>query len=272
MPDQKWYGEKMEDLDKRPMIQFAVEGAGVSPENVPLDQLVGVLSAANDLWAEIAIESDRAAPPIALTRITPGSACYALAAASCELDDQFAALAPRAYRAIQTRGRGHSPGVKKALRKLHKASREGAVSVTAWNVGLGNEQKLDRIVMALPLDEPVAALSATTEIYGRIAGVESKRNGMHVRLKPLDAPAIELAANESVAVHAARLFNQSVIVRAMAGNTHDSMWSSWSALSVERWQPADSFVAVMDEISKSLTADNVEYSAKGVLDQIRGDD
>jgi len=236
----------------RPKLYFSLEGAGVHPGNIPLNQLAELLEAARATVERVAGETGRESPRLALTAIEAGSALYALSPTDPSEDDQFAAIVPTVHRAVKTRGEGFGDDVKQALKRLHKVGQQsGGLSVRAEHVGLGSARNLKRVVMAPPLTERTSSLTASTVLFGQVVAVEAKRGKMTIRLKPTTGAAIELEADDRLARRAAAFFFEDVEVRALARATEDWPWSKWEAVSIERWQPS-SLLSVMDEIAGEM--------------------
>jgi hypothetical protein len=243
----------MSDESERPTLEVAITGAGVTPDEVPVRELLEMLGATVALLDALARDSSKPSTHVALTAVQPGSAAYVLRATQPEHDGEFGRNASRFYSTLQNRGRGESPDVRRHLMRLHNSGAgRGAVRVNFW----AKDDRREALITSAPLEVVPSELGASTVLYGTVVGIEAKRGGCTVTVKPDDGGGkVNLDAEPFLAERAGRLFNRSVrVVATYTWDLHDAR-ADWSLREIAAWT-RESFAEVLAEIrSEGLAFD-----------------
>jgi len=245
--------------DDRPSLNISVVGEGISPEDVPIEELGSLLKATAALLRAVANEQRVTAPEVALVRVTHGSAAYAFRATDPVSDRVFAPIVDGAHRAIRVRGSGYSRPVRTALERLYGACTRGPLQVAGRAL---DGSSFDAVTMAAPLQSEPLSVDATTTLHGKIVSVVCARTGYELTLKPRDGSArVELyTEDDELAERSASQFNQNVKLYAQFSVGPDGKRNAWRLLNVSRYEPR-SFLDVLDEIRDELTLEGVDIDA-----------
>lgn len=245
----------------RPALEIAIAGQGVTPDEIPLRELLELLGAASQLIDAVAAD---ATAHIAMTEVRCGSAAYEVRATQEEFDTSFEDVVERTYAAIERRGAGDPPDVRRALLRLHRAgANRGVVRVS----GLTRRGQLAPMLTSAPLEIVPTMLGAVTILHGTIVGVDALRGRYVVRLRPEEGPKIELDADAAMAQRAGRAFNHTVrcVVR-YQWNLGDDRGSGWELLDIDAWH-REPLLDVLDEIRR----DGVVFDRRAFLAEIARD-
>ena len=237
-------------MDK-PHLEIAIAGEGVTPDEVSVAELGALLQALSQLLD--AIQKDAGAK-LSLIAVTTGSAAYQLAPLGSD-NGEAEELIRTTYNVFKTRGAGHSPLVRAKLTKVHESLRRGAIRVAAKGAGYG-----EPIIAAAPLAEvPGAPILASTSLFGSVVGVEMKRGGCVVTIRPDSGAKLEMLADESDAIIAGRLFNRRVQVSARYQWDGAEERTGWQMRSIASAPKVD-FADAMDEMSRAMESAGVDLS------------
>ena len=248
-----------ERYSNRPTLNISVVGAGISPEDIPIDELGTLLKATAALLRAVASDRKGTAPDVALVDVSYGSAAYAFTAVDSTNDATFAPLVEVAHRAVRLRGSGYSRPIRSALERLYGACTRGALEVG----GRSKDGALENVVMGAPLQAEPISIEATTALYGRIVSVLCTKDGYELALKPRDGSArVELFTDaDGLAEKAASLFNQNVCVYAAFALSREGKRSSWELLKVSAWEHK-SFMKTLNEIRDGFIAEGVTIDSE----------
>ena len=220
----------------RPLLDVAIAGEGVRPEEVPLRELVALLSAVAALVE--AVGRQRGEPiNAALAQITRSSAGYGVVATNPDDDRSFEDLARHTLALARERGRGGSPEVQHALLRVHQAGGRGAIRLGVRRTSAPT--LAESFIMAAPLEVVAHGVQAGTVLYGRVVGVEVRKGGSVVKFRPTAGARVELRADDALAERAGRLFNRTASVRARAVWAAGEEPSGWELLDLQPWDPHD---------------------------------
>lgn len=188
-----------------PGLEVAIEGTNLSPSDVPVRQLIELLEAAAAALDTIAEERGAQLPPLRLLAVRNGSAAYEL-----RLPDAGAApIVDELAHHIETRGVESSPGVRRAIERLHRAGKTGSVRLRVYDAK--GKPRAKTLHVAPPLEVHQTPFEATTEVYGRVVGVSAGRGDkLSVRLRLDDGGTSEFTADQDLAGLAARLFLRTI--------------------------------------------------------------
>ncbi len=185
--------------DKWPGFEIAIEGEGLSPEEVPIRQLVELLESAANAVQVLAEERGIKLQSPRLVAVRAGSAAYDLRIP----DESAAPLVGELERQIQTRGKQGTQEMRRALDRMHKAGRMGSVRFTSLKNG---KPKPKPLYVSPPFEVAVAPYEAQSEIIGRVVGVAQTASRLTVNIRLDDGHTESFAADQDVGRHAARLF------------------------------------------------------------------
>ncbi|MBI4956814.1 MAG: hypothetical protein HY908_32655 [Myxococcales bacterium] len=242
----------------KPLLRLALEGEGLSPADVPIRNLVELLSAAVGALEAVATEAGFAAPVMQLTAVRKGSAAYDFSSISD--------TAPEAMRnfheAIRTRGAHVGVSTRRALARLYDASKIGALRVEMHVPGVRSKP----LRMAPPIADQPLAFEHTIELQARVMGMfVSRDGGVMVRLRPIaGGPSMDLVADEDVATAATHLFNRTaraVYTEVVGVSEHGTLHS------LEPWESAD-LLDVLRGVRDELAADGVFIDAGAWLEEL----
>ncbi|GAB4111061.1 MAG: hypothetical protein OHK0013_47030 [Sandaracinaceae bacterium] len=251
----------MSDESQRPTLEVAIVGAGVTPDEVPVRELLEMLGAAVALLDALAKDSSKPSAHVALTAVRPGSAAYLLRATQPDHDAEFGRHASRFYSTIENRGRGASPDVRRHLVRLHRSGANlGAVRVRYS----ARDEEREPLITSAPLEVVPAEIGASTVMHATVVGVEAKRGGCVVTIKPDDGSGkVDLEAEPLLAERAARLFNRTVrVIVGYSWDLHDAR-GDWVLRDIVPWS-REPFLELIEE----LRAEGVTFDRRALLAEL----
>jgi hypothetical protein len=238
-------------------LEVSIAGSGITPLDVPIDQLAELLEATAELLSAVEAEigSDRVLP--SLHRVKKGSAKYVFVSKAEEWEPTL----ERTLSVIESRGANATPKVRSGLHRLYRSGRVGRIKV-----GGSDRQGARRkpLLMAEPVPEPPPAISHSNEVHGRAVGVNAYETGWSVRLQLADGGRRDYSAEEGTAEAAARLFNRQVraTVRAKWSPSHGDHADALDE--VEAWQDAD-LVEAMEKAREEVAKTGVKVDVDKLL-------
>jgi hypothetical protein len=230
-------------------LEIAVEGEGISPNEISIRHLAELLEASAATIDALAAESQRPSTVPSLRAILIGSAAYVL-----ESDKVvWPPLVAQFHEAVRSRGSGHSDKVRAGLGRLFRAGKIGSVRVRA--LGLLDERYAKPVHLAAPLEAASLDIAHATVVYGKIVGVNEFDHGSTVKLELADGGRQEFQAESLLAIRAAKLFGKKI--RATVTAVWDSSKNrDWALESFDSWADDDLLDAI-DKVRADLAAKGV---------------
>lgn len=249
-------------------IDITIGGEGVDPRSVPIRAVAELLQAAAAAVEATAKAMGVEPPTMHLVEVRKGSAAYQLVSPS----EQAGPVIVDLYDALKLRGKGSTPEVRHALRRLHgEASKLGSLKVRARPLRSGRARK--EITVAAPVADPSGGLETCADVYGRVVGLHMQRDGrisIHLRLE--EGRTEEFSADESLRDVASGLFNECVRARVVYVDDGESV----EPQSIERLVPWSSvnndFSVAAALFRKELQDEGIEIDSSEWLRELRHDD
>ena len=191
------------DVTTWPGLELAIEGAGLSPADIPTRHLASLLEAAAALFERVAEERGVKVEAPRLVEVRTGSAAYALRSPDVEAGPVFDELEEH----VAQRGRGASSQVRSAIDRLHKSSKGvGSIRLARFE-GAVRSKKV--VHVAPPLSVEPATFEESRELFGVIVAVDAgQRKGASVKIRLDDGATKDFDADIAIAQRAAGLFTR----------------------------------------------------------------
>lgn len=248
--------------DTKSLMEVAIDAKGISPKDVPVRQLVELLEAAVSALDAVAREHGIEPPAMRLVGVREGSAAYELYA-----DSEDARVVVRElYNATKKRGANSGPGVRKALARLHAASKVGQVRITS-RLGTQDGKKAPRPVYVeppIPTDEVHSEMAA--EYYGRVVGLFVKNEQTVVRLRMDDGGTEEYQTRRELEGRVASFFNKSARVH-VVHTLHGDQVGDGVIEAIDEWTNEE-FLDVMHSVRDDLTQQGVTVDVEAWLREL----
>jgi len=234
------------DTSSWPGLEVAIEGAGLSPDDISARLLAGLLEAAVSLFERVAEERGRKVEPPRLVAVTTGSAAYALRSPDPEAGPVFDAI--EEY--VEARGVGASSTIRQGIDRLHKAGKGvGSIRLARYE---GKMRATKVVHVAPPLQLEPAIFEEAQELFGVVVAVDAgQRKGASVKIRLDDGATQDFDADLGLAQRAARLFTRPVrvlVTYTVAGDSPSEgrieELDSWESVEEFREQPLVAFDAV----------------------------
>jgi len=248
-------------------IDITIGGEGVGLASVPVRALAELLQAAASAVEAMARARGVEVPDVHLVAVKGGSAAYSLASAS----EQAGAVIVDLYEAAKERGKGATPAVRHALKRLHgEAAKLGALRMRARPIRAGRARK--EITVAAPIDDAAAGLESYEDIFGRVVGLYETMDGrISILVRIAEGRTEKFSADGSLSTTATGLFSKYVrarVVYADDGDTSEPLFIE----SLLPWDPAGrDFADAASAFRKTLQAEGVEIDASEWLREIHSD-
>ncbi|HSJ99715.1 MAG TPA: hypothetical protein VK932_00685 [Kofleriaceae bacterium] len=243
-------------------LTIAIDGAGVTPKDVSLRNLIEVLEAAAYTFEAIADEKRLGRPKLSLARIKEGSAelhIYSEDRQTPRVFDRFVAVARR-------RGKGASPNTRRGLERIHNAgARAGAT------IRIGGKTRRP-LLLAAPVPEDETKIQEATVVFARVVGVNiDARERATVKLRYDDGGSHEFVADSDTLGKAATLIGLPVEARVTLARG-ESTDSGLSIESIKQRRPQSSFMALLEETRERMIARGIVYDSTAIIAEDRDDD
>lgn len=189
------------DVTTWPGMEFAIEGAGLTPADIPARRLAALLEAAAALFERVAQERGVRVELPRLVEVRTGSAAYALRSPDVEAEAVFGELEVH----VEQRGRSASPHLRSAIDRLHKASKGiGSIRLARFE-GAVRAKKV--VHVAPPLSVEPATFEESRELFGVVVAVDAgQRKAASVKIRLDDGATRDFDAELPIAQRAAALF------------------------------------------------------------------
>lgn len=248
-----------------PGLEVAIEGTNLSPEDIDARHTIELVEAA--ISALEAIAKDRGSKSVGFrfVGIHKGSAAYDLRVpdpASVPIIEELA-------RHVEKRGTESSPGVRRAIERLHRAGK-GAGSVRLRVYDSKGVARSKPLYVAAPLNVVYAPFDTTTEVYGRVVAVAAGRGDrLSVKLRLDDGGTAEFEADNEVAAIAGRLFLRTVRAEVDYEVTVDGE-SATEIRALQPFDPApdDEILGAFDEARAQLAKEGFRPRASDWLKEL----
>lgn len=252
--------------DKWPGFEIAIEGEGLSPEEVPIRQLVELLESAVNAVQVLADERGIKLQSPRLVAVRQGSAAYDLRIP----DESAAPLVVELESQIQTRGKEGSHEVRRALERMNKAGRMGSVRFRAYRNG---KLKAKPLYVAPPFEVAIAPFEAQSEVIGRVVGVVQSTTRLTVNLRLDDGHIESFVADQESGRLAARLF-LSVVRAEVVYDVERGKEDPAMIIGLEGFGELsdDSVLAAFDEAREELIGEGVSIRASDWLRELQDDE
>ena len=247
--------------DLKPVMQVAIAGSGLSPDDVPIGELVKLLEATVSALEAVAQDEGLEVPVMRLSAVRQGSAAYDLTSHSSAAP----AVVQRLYTAARDRGEGCSPGVRRSLQRLHDSAKLGSVRL-APKMPSGEAKSASKpIHLAPPIESEDLGREVGAEIYGRIVGLAMKGESTMVRIKLDDGGTEEFRA-DSVEDIATRFFGKTVRARVVYTYSEDLVGER----AVEALMPwdGDDLVTVLRHVRDELETEGIKVDVEEWLREV----
>ena len=247
--------------DLKPVMQVALEGDGLSPDDVPVGELVKLLEATVAALEAVARDEGLEVPVMRLSAVRQGSAAYDLTSQS----PGAPTLVRRFCTAARQRGEGFGPGVRRALQRLHDSGKIGSIRLTPKVPASEGKRASKPVHLAAPIEAEDLGREVGTEIYGRIVGLAVKGENTVVRIK-LDDGGTEEFRVDGAEEAALRLFNKTV--RARVAYTYAEDVIAERALEALSPWAADDLLTVLRDVRDELEREGVAVDVEEWLREV----
>jgi len=243
-------------------LTIAVDGAGVSPKDISLRQLIELLEAAAYTFEVIADEKRLDPPKLSLAAVRGGSAEYNVYSE----DRQAARVFDTFVTAVRRRGKGASPETRHGLERLHDA---GARAGAAIRIGAKTNRPL---LLAAPIPEDKTKIQETTVVLARVVGVSiDAREQATVRLRYDDGGSHVFVADPDILGKAATLIGLPVEAHVTFARG-ESTDAALSIESIKKRREPGSFVALLEETRARMIEKGIVYDAAALIAEDRDED
>jgi hypothetical protein len=199
-----------------------------------------------------------------LFKVNRGSAKYVLVSKA----DEWERTIERTLSVVESRAADATPKVRSGLHRMYRAGRVGRVRVGATD---RNGVRRKPLLMAEPVAEPLPAILHSSDVHGRVVGVNAYDDRWAVKIQLADGGRRDYVAEEATAEAAARLFNRTV---------RAEVRSSWSTErgdhqdvmeDIVQWQDAD-LVEAMEAARAQLAQTGMKIDVSKLLASYKDDD
>lgn len=242
-------------------MQIAIAGSGLSPDDVPIGDLVKLLEATVSAIEAVAQSEGLEVPVMRLSAVRQGSAAYDLTSYS----SAASVVVERLYEAARNRGEGFGPGVRRSLQRLHDSATLGSVRLTP-KMPSGEAKRASRpIHVAPPIESEDVGREVGAEVYGRIVGLAMKGESTMVRIKLDDGGTEEFRADGIEGI-ATRFFGKTVRARVVYTYSEDLV----EERAVEALMPwdGDDLVTVLRHVRDELETAGVKVDVEEWLREV----
>jgi len=248
--------------DTKSLMEVAIEAKGIAPKDVPIRQLVELLEAAVSALDAVARENGIEPPAMRLVGVRHGSAAYELYADT----DDARVVVRELYNATKKRGVGSGPSVRKALARLHSASKVGQIRITS-HLGMQEGKKPPRpIYVEPPMITDDVHSEKGAEHYGRVVGLSVKNEQTFVRLRIDDGGTEEYRAQAELEGRVASFFNKTVRVYVVHTLYGDEVGDGVIE-AIDEWTNEE-FLNVMHSLRDDLTRQGVTVDVDAWLREL----
>jgi len=243
-------------------MEIAIEAQGISPKDVPVRQLVELLEAAVSVLDALARERGIEAPAMRLVGVHEGSAAYELYADTPNAER----VVQEFFNATKKRGAGSGPSVRRALARLHLATKVGQIRITSHLETREGTVPSPPIYIEPPIviDELQSEMAA--EYYGRVVGLAVKNEQAFVRLRMDDGGTQEYRVRPGLEGRLSPFFNKTVRVYVVHTLYGDDV-ADGVIESIEEWTN-EAFLDVMHEVRDDLSRQGVAIDVETWLREL----
>jgi hypothetical protein len=247
--------------DVKPLMEVAIEANGISPKDVPVRQLIELLEAAISAVDAVARENGLEPPAMRLVGVRQGSAAYELYSDAANAPKVVRGL----YNATKERGAHSGPVVRKALARLHHATKVGQIRITS-RVAAQGKRPPRPVYVAPPIESEELNSEMAAEYYGRVVGLYVKNEQTFVRFRLDDGGTEEFLTRTDLESRAASLFNRTArvyVVHTLCGDeATDGVIEA-----IDEWSGED-FLTVMHSLREDLARKGVSVDVEAWLQEL----